>query len=311
MANGAGLEAAIIVASLDNGENVQLQQAFDRAGIPAPMLLLEDIAIRVAGKPDFQHPVHDIDHIPGFVIRGIGFTTFARSFFRVDLLYALEQHGKILINGARATETAMNKSMASVTLDAEGIPTPATIVTENLNHALATFDALGGDVIVKPVYGSQGTGIFRIQDKGFAEHVFFEMFRNGLVFYVQQFHPWSCPPDIDASNPFDVRVLVINGEIVGSMIREGSSDDAWKTNVHQGATPRPYTPSDEVAELAINAARALQLDVAGVDLLHSALTEGWVVLETNACPGWTGLSKVCDVDVPGKIVDFYCQKLAL
>lgn len=311
MANDAGLEVAIIVASLDNGENVQLKRAFERAGIPASMILLEDIAMHVNGEQHFQHQFYEIDQIPGFVIRGIGFTTFAKSFFRVDLLYALEQRGKILINSARATETAMNKAIASVTLDAAGIPTPPTIVTENINHALATFDALGGDIIVKPVYGSQGTGIFRIKDKGFAEQVFIEMFRMGLVFYVQQFQPWSCSPDIDASYPFDVRVIVINDEIVGSMIREGSNDDVWKTNVHQGATPRPYAPSDEVAELSIRAARALHLDIAGIDLLHSARAGGWVVLETNSCPGWTGLSKVCDVDVPRRIVEFYRQKLAL
>jgi len=311
MANDTDITAAIIVASLENGENVQLQRAFERAGISAPMIVLEEIAMSVNHEPYFKHPLHDIDQIPGFIIRGIGFTTFAKGFFRVDVLYALEQRGKVLINGARATETAMNKAMASVVLDAAGIPTPPTIVTENLNHALATFDALGGDVIVKPVYGSQGTGIFRVQDKGFAEQVFMEMFRNGLVFYVQQFQPWSCPPGIDASNPFDVRVLVINGEVVGAMIREGSSEDAWKTNVHQGATPKPYTPSDEVAELSINAARALHLDIAGVDLLHSVRTDSWVVLETNSCPGWTGLSKVCDIDVPARIVEFYRQKLAL
>jgi RimK family alpha-L-glutamate ligase len=315
MARGAELAAGIICGSTGNAENAQLQQAFERAGIKIAMILPEHVTIGVSSQPAFHHDEIDLDTIPGFLVRGIGITTLTKSFYRLDVLYALEQRGKVLINRARATEVAMNKAMASVALDAAGIPTPATIVTENLKHALAAFDQLGGDVVIKPIYGSQGTGMFRIQDKGLAEHILIELFHNGCAFYIQQFHPWSSPAStgaingIDAKHPFDVRVIVIGGEVVGSMIRESSADSQWKANVHQGATPKPYKPSDDVAELAIRAAKATNLDVAGIDLLHSARTGDWVVLEANCAPGWTGLSKACRVDIPAKIVAYYQQRL--
>jgi RimK family alpha-L-glutamate ligase len=309
MARGAELAAGIICGSLGNTENAQLQSAFEHKGGRAVQILPEDVAIGVSLGDNFLHEKERIDSLPGFVVRGIGFTTFSRSFFRMDVLYALEQRGKILINKARSTETAMNKALASVALDAAGIPTPATLVTENLKHALTAFDALGGDVLIKPVYGSQGVGIFRIQDKGLAENVFLELFRNGHVFYIQAFHPWSAPPGIAISRPFDVRLVVVGDEIAGAMIRESPAIDQWKTNIHQGAIPRPYSPSKEVRDLALASTKALGLEVAGIDLLHSARTGGWIVLEANCAPGWTGLSKASNADIPATIVEYYRRKL--
>lgn len=309
MARGAELTAGIICGSSGNAENAQLQTAFEHAGVHAVQVLPEDVAIGVSLDDEFLHEKERIDNFPGFVVRGIGFTTLSKSFYRFDVVYALERRGKVLINSARATETAMNKALASVALDAAGIPTPATIVTENLKHALAAFDALGGDVLVKPVYGSQGIGIFRMQDKGLAENVFLELFRNGHVFYIQAFHPWSAPPGMTINNPFDVRVVVVGDEVAGSMIRESPAADQWKTNIHQGAIPRPYSPPEEVRDLALASADALGLEVAGIDLLHSARAGGWIVLEANCAPGWTGLSKASNANIPERIVEYYRRKL--
>ncbi len=309
MQRSGALDAGIICGTIDNAENVQLQKAFERSGLKCVQVLPEDVAIGVSLQPAFAHDKVDIDAVPGFVVRGIGVATLTKSFFRFDVLYALERRGKVLINGARATEVAMNKAMASVAIDAAGIPTPATVVTENLKHALAAFDRLGGDVVVKPVYGSLGTGMFRIQDKGVAEHLLVELFRNGCAFYMQQFHPWSAPAGIDAKHPFDVRAIVVGGEVVGAMIRESPNAGQWKTNVHQGAEPRPYSPPRDVQNLAIEAAGAIGLEVAGVDLLHSARAGGWVVLEANCAPGWTGLSRACPADIPARIVEYYRKKL--
>ncbi|MEX2683182.1 MAG: RimK family alpha-L-glutamate ligase [Candidatus Sigynarchaeota archaeon] len=309
MHRGGAPDAAIICGSTDNVENAQLQRAFEQSGLNCAMVRPEDVAIGISSKPAFAHAEIDLDAIPGFIVRGIGITTLTKSFFRLDVLYALEQRGKVLINGARATEMAMNKALASVAIDSAGIPTPATIVTENLNHALAAFDRLGGDVVIKPVYGSRGTGIFRIQDRGVAEHLLIELFRNGCAFYMQQYHPWSAPGGIEAKHPFDVRIIVIGDEFAGSMMRESPSDAQWKTNVHQGAIPRPYSPGNEEIDLALKAAKALRLEIAGVDLLHSRITGSWIVLEANCAPGWTGLSKASNADIPARIADYYHRKL--
>nr|MDO8119445.1 hypothetical protein [Candidatus Sigynarchaeota archaeon] len=154
------LEAGIIAAEIDASENRQLEQAFTSIGITPRTFSIDGVGTLVGLHGAFSHAEVDIDIIPGFVVRGVGLTTLNKAFYRFDVLYALESRGKMLINNAFALENAMDKMRTSVILDARGLPTPRTEVAENVKQALAAFDLLGGDIVVKPVYGSQGIGIF-------------------------------------------------------------------------------------------------------------------------------------------------------
>jgi RimK family alpha-L-glutamate ligase len=183
------------------------------------------------------------------------------------------------------------------------------VVAEDVKHALAAIDLLDGDVVVKPVYGGQGTGIFRITNKGFGERVFMEMFQQGIVFYIQEYHPTASIPGFDTVGPFDVRVFVVGGRAIGAMLRASPDPEAWRTNIHQGAVPIAFEPDPEVADLAVQAASVMGLEIAGVDLLYSAKASGWIVLEVNSCPGWTGLSRVSEVDYPGEIAALFSERL--
>ncbi|MHA1683071.1 MAG: ATP-grasp domain-containing protein [Promethearchaeota archaeon] len=298
------LEVGIICGRVGEKENRQLKSAFEREDVKCHLLELQDLAISVGTGGKFMHPSVDIATVPGFIIRGLGFTSLSRSFFRFDVLYALEHYGHRVINRPLVTERTFNKAHASVIMDAAGIPTPKTIIAERIGHAIDAFDLLGGDVLVKPIYGSQGVGIFRLQEKSYAERVFLELFQIGAVFYIQEFHECAPPPTLPIKNSFDIRVFVVDGAVVGSMIREATSG-GWKANVHAGATPRRVVLPDEVVDLALGASKALGLEIAGIDLMFSRQSGSWLVLEANSCPGWSGLSRVCDVDVPGKIVSYY------
>ena len=137
-----------------------------------------------------------------------------------------------------------------------GIPTPPTIVCERYDGAMQAFERLGGDVVVKPLFGAMGNGIVRIEDRDVAHRVFRALELERTVYYVQR--------TIAPAGRRDLRVLVVAGEVAGAMER---ATDSWRANIARGARPRAVALGEAERELALAAAAALEADVAGVDLL--------------------------------------------
>ena len=304
------MDTGVICSNVLDGENQQLLQAFDGIGCKACLIEAADIAVNVGFPHRFTHWREGIEDINTFLIRGLGLSTLNKSFFRMDVLHAMERGGITLVNGARATENALDKCLTSAILNGNGIPTPRTVIAEHVKHAMRAFDKLGGDVLVKPIYGSQGAGIFRLRDQGHAERMFLEMAQAGMIFYIQEFHPAGNPGDLELPDDlaWDARVLVIDGTVIAAMIRHAMDANTWKANIHAGAAAIPRKPSEEEINLAVEAAGALGLEIAGVDLLFSAREQAWMVLEVNCCPGWTGLSRVSRANIPGAIASHIAGK---
>ena len=142
--------------------------------------------------------------------------------FRMDLLARLEAAGVPVFNPPRAIEAAVDKYLASARLAAAGLLVPRTIVCQTPDDAMAAFAALGGDVVLKPLFGSEGRGIARLQDEALAQRAFRMLAGLGGVLYVQQFIP---------HNGSDIRVLVV-GQKMFAMRRRNSAD--WRTNISRG-----------------------------------------------------------------------------
>ncbi|TFF94559.1 MAG: hypothetical protein EU543_00940, partial [Promethearchaeota archaeon] len=160
----------------------------------------------------------------GALVRGFGAASTQRIFFRLDLLSAMEELGIKLINSRQSLEIASDKFLSSIFLKNSGIPTPETIICEDPQDALEGFEELGGDVVLKPLYGSKGIGITRLNDKAFAENVIYALGELNEVFYLQKFVH---------HNNRDIRVLVLGDIAVAGMYRVS---DNWKTNIYAGAT---------------------------------------------------------------------------
>lgn len=303
------MNVGILCSNTGGIEHQQLAKAFSSIGITPFFLDPASLSMGVNLDHSFFHPKVSVDEMDGFLIRGIGISLLNRCFFRFDLLHALESRGYRLINSAMATERSFNKSITSIMLDANTIPTPSTVIAEDLKHAIAAFDRLGGDVLVKPVYGSQGVGMFRLQERGYAERVLMELYQLGSVFYLQEFLESASPPGEDIPNPCDARLFLVGTECIAAMIRESASPSTWKANVHAGGTPRPFNPPREAVDLAIKAASTMGVELAGIDMIYSREFDDWIVIEVNSCPGWTGLSTVSDVDVPRAIAMYYHSQL--
>jgi RimK family alpha-L-glutamate ligase len=156
------------------------------------------------------------------------------------------------------------------------------------------FHELGGDIVVKPIFGSEGRGMTRVSDPDVAYRVFRALELGGYVYYLQAFIPHDHE---------DIRVFVIGGHAVAGMVRRG---ETWKTNVAQGAQAVPLSLNGELSELAVGAARALGADYAGVDILPTE-GGGYTVIEINGIPGWQGLQRATGIDVAELLTDYVLE----
>lgn len=233
--------------------------------------------------------LHELDLL---FVRGLPRGSLEQVIFRVDMLHVLaEQHGVRVVNAPHAIERTIDKSWCSALLAAAGVPTPPTAVCERFEDALSAFDRLGGDVVVKPLFGAMGSGIVRVDDPDVAHRVFRALELERAVYYLQR--------TVDGAGRRDLRALVVCGEVIAAMERV---TDSWRANVARGAQPRAVALSSRERELAVAAAAAVDADVAGVDLLVSADGE-IAVPEVNGIPGWQALQSVCDRDLTAHVVD--------
>jgi RimK family alpha-L-glutamate ligase len=222
--------------------------------------------------------VRGLEGCDAVIVRGIPRGSLEQVIFRVDALHVLVARGVTVVNGPRAIERTIDKFLASALLTRAGVPTPRTIACERLEDALEAFDELGGDVIVKPLFGSMGAGMTRVDDADVAYRVFHALEIERAVYYLQE----ALPADRD------LRAFVVGGRVLAAVERVG---DGWRANLARGARAQAAELSAEQERMCLAAAEALGTGYAGVDLL------GDHVLELNGIPGWHGLQEATGADV--------------
>ncbi len=231
----------------------------------------------------------------GILVRTMPPGSLEQVVFRMDVLHRLQASGVVVLNPPAAVETCVDKYLTTARLEAAGLRVPETIVCQHADAALEAFTTLGGDVVVKPLFGSEGRGMIRLTDLDLAWRTFRTLERLQSVLYVQRFvhHPG-----------WDLRALVVDGRIIAAMRRRSQGD--WRTNVAQGGTGEAVCLSTEEEQLALRAAAAVGAPVAGVDLLPGPAGELYVV-EVNAVPGWRALAPVTGVDIAAALVRYLAQ----
>jgi ribosomal protein S6--L-glutamate ligase len=236
----------------------------------------------------------------GVVVRTMPPGSLEQVVFRMDALHRLEARGVVVLNPPKAIEICVDKYLATVKLEAAGLPVPPTIACQHADAALDAFEQLGGDVIVKPLFGSEGRGMVRVSDLEMAWRTFRTLERLQAVLYLQKFvkHPG-----------WDLRVFLIGGKVIAAMRRYANG--CWRTNVAQGGRAECICVSPEEERLAVRAAEVVGAPVAGIDLLPGPTGELYVI-EVNAVPGWRALAPVAGIDVAAAIVGFladdYCRR---
>jgi ribosomal protein S6--L-glutamate ligase len=276
----------IAILSGGSGWHVgDLERAAAQLGHAAVGLDFRQVSARLPGPGD------SLAGYEAAVVRTMPAGSLEQVVFRMDLLGRAEAIGITVMNPPRAVEAAVDKFLATAKLQAAGLRVPKTIVCQTADDALAAFAELGGDVVIKPLFGSEGRGIARLQDEALALRAFRMLERLGAVLYVQEFIPHL---------GHDLRLLVIGQRILG-MRRVNALD--WRTNISRGAHGEAIEVTPKLAAMAHRAATALGAPLAGVDLLPARDGTLWAI-EVNAVPGWKALSEVTQVDVAAMVLDF-------
>lgn len=243
---------------------------------------VESTGIRVASR---DVVLNDMDAV---LVRTMPAGSLEQVVFRMDALGALVDAGVAVVNPPRAIEVAVDKYLTSCRLQKAGIRTPRTMLCQHADDAVQAFHLLGGDVVLKPVFGGEGKGITRLNDEGTARRVFQLLVSLGATLYLQQFIPHE---------GYDLRLLVVGQHVLG--IRRSNPGD-WRTNVSRGATAQPERVTDDLRRLALQCAQVVGAPLAGVDLLPGR--DGHLhALEVNAVPGWRALSQCLSVDVAAMV----------
>jgi len=287
------MQSMIITPNPSDPEVQILKNEFKKKDYEVEFFIPSAMKVSVSFKDKFKDRFEDLEPRAALV-RGFGAAVTQKIFFRLDILRAIEEYDVKLINSRESLEIASDKFLTSVFLEKHQIPTPKTIICEDPKSALEAFEELGGDCVFKPLFGSKGIGITRLNDKAFAENVLYSLGRLNEVFYLQEF--------IEHNNR-DIRILVLGDKIVSGMYRVG---DSWKTNIYAGARAEPLEISDELEKLAIKAAQVTKTEIAGVDIIESE--KGYLVLEVNSIPGFTALQRVTKNNLAKEIIDYFLKR---
>lgn len=276
------------------GWHVQdLRRAAVRLGVVFDPLPFPRVVGRVGDGPArIEADGTNLIEVDGVLVRMMPPGSLEQVVFRMDALHRLAASGVPVMNPPRAIEAAVDKYLSLALLDGEGLPVPPTWTGESAASALLAFNELGGDCVVKPLFGSEGRGLVRVSDREVARRVFHALERIGAVLYVQKYLP---------HDGHDLRVFVLGDRVLGA-IRRHAADGDWRTNVAVGGRAEPCRLDGSTERLAVRAARAVGARMAGVDLLPVG-REGFTVLEVNAVPGWRAFSGATGIDVAAEILN--------
>jgi len=203
-----------------------------------------------------------------------------------------------VVNSPAVADTCSDKVKTSLALEAADVPTPETTVAFTADAAMAAIEDFGYPVVLKPVVGSWGRLMARIEDEHAAEAILEHKATLGhyehKVFYVQEF----------VEKPGrDIRVLTLDGEPVAGMVRAA---DHWITNANRGAETEAFEVTEEIADLSAAASEAVGGGLLGVDIMETG--DGYTVHEVNHTVEYKALSDAVDVDVPAAVVDWLEQR---
>lgn len=241
-------------------------------------------------KPEIYYRGKKLDHVDAVIPR-IGASI---TFYGTAVVRQFEMMNVFTTVQSQALVQSRDKLRSLQILSKAGLGLPKTVFTNYSKDVSEVISHVGGaPLIIKLLEGTQGLGVVLAETKTAAESVL-EAF-NGLQarVVVQEY--------IKEAKGADIRALVVDGQVVGAMKRQGKEGE-FRSNLHRGGSASIITLSDEEENAAIKAVRALKLGVAGVDMLQSS--RGPLILEVNSSPGLEGIETATGKDIAKTIIRF-------
>ncbi len=216
------------------------------------------------------------------------------TFYGLAVLRQFEVMGVYPVNESVAIGRSRDKLRSLQLLARDGIGLPVTGFANSAKFADDVLEIAGGaPVVIKLLEGTQGIGVVLGETHNSAKSVI-EAFGGAKInILVQEF--------IKEAGGEDIRCLVIDDKVVAAMRRKGAEGD-FRSNLHRGGSADVIKITPEERSTAVRSAKAMGLNVCGVDLLRS--NHGSVVMEVNSSPGLEGVEKATGIDVAGKIIEF-------
>lgn len=233
----------------------------------------------------------DLTELDMLLVLDIGVYDIGSFINRIGILSALNEMGVEVVNSVSSILLMRNKAETLRKLISSKLSVPKSLITESIDEA-AKFALDNAPCVLKPVLGFGGVGVQLIENQFDIDNIY-----DYLKFYNHMFGRGAyLLQEFIQNNGFDIRALVLDGEIIGSMKRV--STNGFITNIHAGGKPQPN--DIDVTEIALKAAESVKGRLVGVDILPDTEGQYWV-LEVNATPGWAGLQKVVEFDITNTI----------
>ncbi|MFW2422356.1 MAG: 30S ribosomal protein S6--L-glutamate ligase [Porticoccaceae bacterium] len=285
-----GLKIALLASNPELYSNQRIIEAGEERGHEMSFLSIKDCYIKL----DDENP--EVHYRGGHIIRELDAVIPrirpSATFYGCALTRQFESMGVYVQNTAMAISQSRDKLFSLQLLIKSGLDIPVTGFANSPMDTKELIEMVGGaPLIVKLLEGAQGRGVVLAETKKAAESVInaFKAVKANLL--VQEF--------IKEAGGKDLRLFVIDGKVVAT-IQRAAAPGEFRANVHQGGTASVIKPTPEERRLAVKAAKAMGLAVAGVDIIRSK--SGPLLLEVNSSPGLEGIERATEKDIAGLMI---------
>jgi len=246
------------------------------------------------GKPTIYYRNQKLEHIDAVIPR-IGSSI---TYYGVAVVRQFEMMGIFTTVSAAAITHSRDKLLSLQLLSKANLGIPKTAFTHQFRPAEKDIEYMNGaPLILKKLEGTQGIGVMLAENNTTATAIIETLNDIPLPFITQEY--------IKESNGCDLRVLVVNNQIVGAIKRQGKTDE-FRSNLHRGGTSEIASLTSEEKNMALEATKALGLQIAGVDMLQSK--RGPLILEVNSSPGLEGIETTTKKDIAKEIIKYVEQR---
>lgn len=233
---------------------------------------------------------------PDAIIPRIG---ASRTFYGTAMVRHFEMMDVFSASGSLAISRSRDKLRSLQILSKHGVDMPKTVFASNKSSAKDIIALSGGaPLVLKILEGTQGVGVVLVDSTKAAKSVLDAFYGMDVNLLVQEF--------IEEAGGADIRVFVVDGEVVGAMKRQGAEGD-FRSNLHQGGSATAHKLSRKEKSTALAAAKSMGLGICGVDMIPSK--RGPLVMEVNSSPGLEGIEKSTNIDIAGKIMDYIAKNV--
>lgn len=288
------------IAILSRGKSLYstrrlVEAAEDRGHEPEVIDYLRCIIDISSQKPAVRFMGRTLDEFEAVIPRvGTG-----QTFYGAAVVRQFEMMKTFVANRSQAITSSRDKLRSLQLLTRKGVDMPVTGFAHSTKDIAGLLELVGGTpVVIKLLESTQGVGVILAENRKAAEAVI-EAFRQlDANILVQEY--------IAEAKATDIRCLVVGDRVVAAMKRVGEPGE-YRSNLHRGGRAEPVQLTPEIERVALEATRAVGLNIAGVDLLPSK--RGPLVMEVNSSPGLEGVEEATGIDVAGEIIDFIEQQV--